>query len=79
MNMRKETTRKTKKPVKQRFPRGWNQERVQKVIDYYDKQTEDEELAEYEAAMTVNGQSLVLVPTELVPEVRRFIRSQRKP
>jgi len=36
---------------KEMFPSGWNRERVQDVIDYYDRQTEDEGLAEYEAAM----------------------------
>jgi hypothetical protein len=76
--MKRQTTKaKVNRAVKQRFPRGWNQKRVQKLIGYYDKQTEDEELAEYEAAMEVNGQSVLLVPTELVPEIRRFIRNHR--
>jgi hypothetical protein len=50
---------------------------VREVIAYYDSQTEDEELAEYEAAMKINGQSVMLVPTKLVPEIRRLIRSRR--
>jgi len=76
--MKRQTTRtKINRPVKQRFPPGWNQKRVQKLIAYYDTQTEDQELAEYEAAMRVNGRSLLLVPTELVPEIRRFIRDRR--
>ncbi len=76
--MKRQTTRtKINRPVKQRFPRGWNQKRVQELIAYYDKQTENEELVEYEAAMRVNGRSLLLVPTELVPEIRRFIRDRR--
>jgi hypothetical protein len=76
--MKRQTTRtKIHRPVKQRFPPGWNQKRVQELIAYYDKQTENEELAEYEAAMRVNGRSLLLVPTELVPEIRRFIRDRR--
>ena len=28
------------------YPPGWDEERVQKVIDYYENQTEDEALAE---------------------------------
>ena len=76
--MKRQTTRaKVHRAVKQRFPQGWNQRRVQELIAYYDKQTEDEELAEYEAAMEVNGKSVLLVPTELVPEIHRFIRDRR--
>ena len=64
---------KSKKRIRQRFPRGWNEKRVREVIDYYDKQTEDEELAEYEAGMKISGQALMLVPAELVGEIHRLI------
>jgi len=50
---------------------------VQEVIAYYDTQTEDEGVAEYEAAMEVEGLSVMLVPTELVPEIRRLIGRRR--
>ena len=62
---------------KQSFPRGWNEKRVREVIAYYNKQTEDEELAEYEAAMKIDGLSVMLVPTKLVPEIRRLIGRRR--
>jgi hypothetical protein len=68
---------KTIKRKKQVFPRGWNEKRVREVIDYYDKQTEDEELAEYEAGMKVEGMTVMLVPTKLVPEIRRLIGRRR--
>ena len=32
------------------FPPGWGEERGQSVIDYYENQTEDEAVAEHEAA-----------------------------
>jgi hypothetical protein len=57
----------------QKFPRGWSEKRVKEVIAYYDKQTEAEEAAEYEAAMKLEGQSMLFVPTSLVPEIRRLI------
>ncbi len=69
--------RKVRKERKQVFPKGWDEKRVREVIAYYDKQTEDEEVAEYEAAMRVQGQSVMLVPTDLVPEIRRLIRKRR--
>lgn len=33
-----------------RFPPGWDEERVQKVLTHYEEQTEDEAVAEDEAA-----------------------------
>jgi len=62
---------------KQTYPRGWNEKRVREVIAYYDKQTEDEELAEYEAGMQLEGLRVMLVPAELVPEVNRLIKQRR--
>jgi hypothetical protein len=62
---------------KQRLPRGWDEARVRRVIEHYENQTEDEALAEDEAAMKIEGTSVMLVPTELVPETRRFIAKRR--
>jgi hypothetical protein len=70
-------TSKTARRKKQVFPWGWNEKRVRKVIDYYENQTEEEELAEYEAGMELKGLSVVFVPTDLLPEVRRLIGRRR--
>jgi hypothetical protein len=70
-------TSKTRGRKQQVFPRGWNQKRVQEVIAYYDRQTEEEEAAEYEAAMKVEGLTVMFVPTEFVPQIRRLIRGRR--
>lgn len=71
------TIRKKKPPAKQRFPKGWDQKRVQAVIDYYDNQTDEEGAVEYEAGMAINGQSMMLVPTELIPEIRKLIAGRK--
>jgi hypothetical protein len=68
---------KNPKHTKPKFPRGWNQKRVQAVIDYYDKQTEDEEVAEYESAMKLQDLTMMLVPRDLVPEIERLIARRR--
>jgi hypothetical protein len=47
------------------------------VLAYYDRQTEDEEVAEYEAAIEIEGLAVLLVPSEPVPEIRRLIRRRR--
>jgi hypothetical protein len=73
------TAPKTVKRRKQVLPRGWTDKRVQEVIAYYDTQTEDEGVAEYEAAMKVEGLTVMLVPSELVLEIRRLIGRRRGP
>ena len=55
------------------FPPGWDNERVAKVLAHYESQTEDEALAEDEAAFSTNGQTFMEVPTELVPAVRELV------
>ena len=56
-----------------RFPKGWDEERVKRVLDHYDNMTEDEAVAEYEAAWEDESQTFVEVPNELVPAVRELI------
>ncbi len=50
----------SKKPKTQKFPTGWNEERVRKVLAHYENQTEDEAVAEDEA----EGQTVMIVPTD---------------
>ena len=55
------------------FPPGWNEEKVQSVIAYYDQQTEDEAVTEAEEALQNESSMLIEVPIELVPIVRELI------
>jgi hypothetical protein len=61
-----------------RFPEGWDEARVQRVLDHYEAQTEAEAVAEDEAAFDAPDQALVAVPRELVPAVRELIAKHRK-
>ena len=54
-------------------PPGWDEERVQRVIDYYENQTEDEAVAEAEAGLQDESVTLMEVPTELGPVVLELI------
>ena len=56
-----------------RFPPGWNEKRVHKLIEYYESQTEDEAVAEHEAAYESQTDTMMGVPTPLVPKVRQLI------
>jgi hypothetical protein len=55
------------------FPPGWDEKRVREVLEHYERQTEDEQFAEIEAAHETEGTTLMSVPTELVPEVRALL------
>jgi len=66
-----------KKSKKQKLPRGWTEERVRKLAEYYDNQTEDKQAAEIEAAWKAENVTMVAVPTPLVPQVLRFLVRKR--
>ena len=57
-----------------RFPPGWDEERVRDVLEYYESQTEEEAVAELEAAYEDNPHyTMMEIPRELVPAVRELI------
>lgn len=58
---------------KQSFPPGWDETRVRRVLAHYEDQTEDEQFAEIEAAREAEDVTVVVVPTELVPQVRALL------
>lgn len=60
-----------------RFPEGWNEERVKKVLEHYESQTEEEAVAEDEAAFENQSQAIMEVPHELVPAVRELIAKHK--
>ena len=62
-----------------RFPVGWNERRVRRVLEHYERQTEDEAVADDEAAFQLPGQTVMVVPKRLVPEFTRLIERRRPP
>ena len=60
-----------------RFPTGWNEARVRRVLAHYERQTEEEAVAEDEAAFQLRGQTVMVVPKRLVPEITRLIEKRR--
>jgi hypothetical protein len=59
------------------YPEGWDRDRVQRVIDHYDNQTEEEEYEEIEAALSEDNVTLFAVPNELADEVRALLARKR--
>ncbi len=71
----KKPTKTANRPTanKQPFPPGWDEARVRKVLAHYENQTEDEAVAEDEAAYEAEGQTVMIVPSDLVPAIRQLL------
>jgi len=60
-----------------KYPEGWDENRVRELLTRYESQTEDEAVAEDEAAFENQTQTTMEVPTELVPAVRELIAAHK--
>jgi hypothetical protein len=60
-----------------KFPRGWNEQRVRRVLAHYEEQSQTEAVAEDEASFEGVTQTVMEVPKELVPAVRQLIAKRR--
>jgi hypothetical protein len=59
------------------FPEGWDEERVRRVLEHYDAQSDEEAVAEDEAAYESTTHTAMEIPVELVPEVRTLLARKR--
>jgi hypothetical protein len=55
------------------YPPGWNEERVRQVLEHYESQSDEEAVAEDEAAYESPLETMMSVPVDLVPAVRELI------
>ena len=60
------------------FPPGWDEARVQRVLQHYDSLTEEEAVAEDEAAFEDSTQTVMEIPNELVPAVRVLLATRAR-
>jgi len=60
-----------------KYPVGWDEERVRRVLEHYETQLDEEAVAEDEAAYEVTTHTAMEVPVELVPAVRELIAKRR--
>ncbi len=58
---------------RQKYPPGWDEARVKKVLEHYEVQNEEEAVAEDEAAFDDPSQTVMEIPNALVPAVRELI------
>ncbi len=60
-----------------KYPAGWDGERVRRVLEHYETQSDEEAVAEDEAAYEAITSTAMEVPVELVPVVRELIAKRR--
>ena len=60
------------------FPPGWDEARVQRLLDHYESQRDEEAVAEDEAAFDATTHTAMEVPVDLVPAVRELIAKHRR-
>jgi hypothetical protein len=59
---------------KQHYPPGWDADRAKRLIAHYDAVSEEEQVAEEEAAIAQQaGQTVITVPDALLPAIRQMI------
>lgn len=60
-----------------KYSPGWNEARVRRVLEHYESQTDEEAVAEDEAALEGTDTTMT-VPADLVPTVRQLISEHRR-
>jgi hypothetical protein len=61
-----------------KFPAGWDEQRVARVLEHYEQQTDEQAVAEDEAAYEDSTQTVMEVPRELVPTIRELIAKHKQ-
>ena len=60
-----------------KYPSGWDEDRVRRVLDHYDSQSDDEAVAEDEASWDSTTATAMDVPVDLVQVVRDLIAKRK--
>ena len=60
-----------------RYPDGWDEARVKQVLAHYEHQSDEEAVAEDEAAYESTTHTTMEVPVDLVPAVRELLAKRR--
>lgn len=57
----------------QKLPEGWDENRIRKVLDYYETQTDEAAAAEIDSGFDRQTETVLIVPKKLVPQIKRLM------
>ena len=60
-----------------KFPPGWDEARVRRVLEHYESQSDEAAVAEDEVSFEATTHTAMEVPIELVPAVRQLIAKHK--
>jgi hypothetical protein len=60
-----------------KYPDGWDEARVKRVLAHYEQRSDEEAVAEDEAAYESTTHTTMEVPVDLVPAVRELLPKRR--
>ena len=60
-----------------RYPPGWDEKRVRRVLDYYEQQSDEEAVAEDEDRYETATRTVLEVPRGLLPAIRELIAKRK--
>jgi hypothetical protein len=64
--------------IKQKFPPGWDADRVKQLLAELDTRTDDDWVVADEAAASgQDDQAVITVPVGLLPEIRRLLAAYK--
>jgi hypothetical protein len=64
--------------MQSKFPPGWDEDRVRRLLDHYESQSQEQAVAEDEAGVDSAAETVMNIPKELVPRVRELIARLKK-
>jgi hypothetical protein len=62
----------------EKFPPGWDEARVQRVLEHCEAQGDEEAVAEDEASFEAATHTAIEIPVELLPAVRELIAKHKR-
>ena len=82
MTMKRKTPRAAPRPSRatrkarkdgHRYPKGWDARSIKALAAHYDNQSEDDAVAEHEAAYRSTLVTMMAIPVDLVPKVQKLL------
>jgi hypothetical protein len=61
-----------------KFPPGWDEARIRRVLEHYEAQGDEEAVAEDEASFEAATHTAMEIPVELLPVVRELIAKHKR-